>query len=338
VQQRSAPLHNKAIEVADSLAASGDSATQAAAHQVLLEAHLAMAEQIAAGDWAEKDATVEQWITRASALAEQMIERGEADVSVRLQVANSALTAGGKLSPPLDPKPWVTEAEQTVAALTNKTATDRVACEVANWRLGMTYLHAAEIEHRRGDAQASIRFGEMADATLTPLAEGRSELPDTQYTLGRLYFQIGAVHAVHHQDHEMACQWYDRSAELLLEPVPVTAIASPRQHGDALVSMGVSYWEVGQRERAFELTKQGLQLIDQAISEGLLTADSLAVAQGNFTAMARALGKATERSSGSGQRTQVAERARVNNSRRAGTRPRSRMAGRPSSSDSSRQR
>jgi tetratricopeptide (TPR) repeat protein len=335
VQRRSAPLHNKAIEVADSLAASEDQSVHAAAHRVLLESHLAMAEQISQGDWAEKDATVEQWITRASALAEQMIEREEADVTVRLQVANSALMAGGRLNPPIDPKPWVAEAEQAVAILAKTSSADRAARDVAQWRLGVTYMHAAEIEHRRGDAEAAIRFGELADSTLTPLADSRSELPDTRYMLGRMYFQIGAVHAVHHQDHELACQWYDRSADLLLEAAPVTANASPRQHADALVSMGVSYWEVGQRERAFEMTEAGLQRIDRAVAEGLLSADSLSVAQGNYSAMARALGKTPKASAGQG--TQMARRGTTNN-RQQGTRAQSRMAGRNSTSEAPRRR
>jgi tetratricopeptide (TPR) repeat protein len=115
VQQRSAPLHNKAIELADSLAVSDDPATRAVAHQVLLEAHLRMAERIAIGDWAEKDKFVGQWISRASAIAEQMIAAGEADVSLRLQVADSALAAGGRLQPPIDPKPWIAEAEQAAS-------------------------------------------------------------------------------------------------------------------------------------------------------------------------------------------------------------------------------
>jgi hypothetical protein len=55
--------------------------------------------------------------------------------------------------------------------------------------------------------------------------------------------------------------------------------------------MGVSYWEIGQREKAYDLTKSGLELIEQGISEGILSNDATLVAQGNLTAMAQALGK-----------------------------------------------
>jgi tetratricopeptide (TPR) repeat protein len=339
VQLRSVPLHNKAIEVADRLTTSDDAAVRAAANEVLLGAHLAMAERIATGDWQNKDQVVGQWISRASALAEQMIANREGDVSLRLRVAVSALTAGGRLQPPLDPKLWVAEAEQAAADYEAAIDGDTAARDMLNWQLGLAYFYAAEIQHRRGQAELAIRYGELADATLTPLAPERAEMPDTRYALGRLYFQIGAVHAVHQKDHDMACQWYDRATELLLEPVPFTTLANPGQHGDALVSMGVSYWEVGKRERAYELTEAGAQLVDQGIAEGLLAAETLAVPQGNLNAMARALGKIEQPAPAqpSAGRTQMATRQRSTNNRNAAARPQGRMANR-STGDGSTQR
>jgi tetratricopeptide (TPR) repeat protein len=290
VQQRAVPLHNKAIAMASALTKSDDADVRTAANRVLLAAHLAVAERIATGDWQNKDETVEQWISRASAIAETMIAAHQGDVSLRLQVADFALAAGGRLSPPINPEPWVAEAEGATADL-EPTLNDSSARDLLNWRLGLAYYYAAEIQHRRGESDLAIKYGELADATLTPLAEPRSDLPDTAYVLGRLYFQIGAVYAVHRQDHQQACQWYDRGADILVQDVPLTPLANPGQHGDALVSMGVSYWEVGQRDRAYELTQIGVELVQQGISDGLLAGETLSVPQGNLDAMARALGK-----------------------------------------------
>jgi tetratricopeptide (TPR) repeat protein len=334
VQERAVPLHNKAIELADRLAASEEPAVATAANQILLNAHLSIAERIAAGDWQGKSEVVGQWISRSSALAEQMIVTGQGDVSLRLQIAVSALTAGGRLQPPVDPKLWVAEAEQAAADYEATIDGDAHARDLMNWQLGMAYYYAAEIQHRRGEADLAVRYGELADATLSPLAEARADLPDTRYALGRLYFQVGAVHAVHQHDHDLACQWYDRASTLLMEPVPFTTLANPGQHGDALVSMGVSYWEVGQRERAYELTEAGVQLVEQGIAEGLIAAETLTVPQGNLNAMARALGKAelSTPQQSSGERTQVARKSRST------SRPQTRTAGRSTTNDANRRR
>jgi hypothetical protein len=109
--------------------------------------------------------------------------------------------------------------------------------------------------------------------------------------LGRLYFQIGAVHAVLRGDHAEACKWYDRAIGPLAMPTPLTPLASPGSHGDALVSMAVSYWETGDRERAYEWTAAGAELVERAVAEGLLPREALEVPKNNYLAMARALGK-----------------------------------------------
>jgi tetratricopeptide (TPR) repeat protein len=327
VQQRAVPLHNKAIQMADSLTNSDDPSVRSAAHQVLLAAHLAIAERIAMGDWQKKDQVVEEWVSRASGLAEQMIAAGEGNVTLRLRVAVSALAAGGRLSPPINPQPWIAEAEAAASEL-EPTLDDAKARDIMNWQLGLAYSYAAEIQHRRGEADLAIKYGELADATLTPLAEERAAMPDTSYVLGRLYFQLGAVHAVHKQDHDMACQWYDRASALLLQPAPLTPLVNPGQHGDALVSMGVSYWEVGQRERAYELTKSGLEVVRQGVSEGFLAAESQNVPQGNLNAMGRALGKAQLSAPASGNRAMIAQRQRSQGKRNPNARPQARMADR----------
>ncbi|MCC6491504.1 MAG: hypothetical protein IT424_00605 [Pirellulales bacterium] len=289
---RALSLYNKAIELADELAAQDSSGDERRIHRVLLEAHLGICQQIAGGDFQNKSDAVEQWLSRASALAEHMIAQGEADVSLRVTLAVKALAAGGRLNPPLDPALWVAEAEQAAAEVEPKLH-DSLALEALHWRLGQTYSVAAEIQHRRGQAELALQYGEHADAHMTPLRSRRSELPQTDYELGRVYFQIGAVHAVHRQDHDAACQWYDRAAELLLPATPAS-LAQAGQYGDSLVSMGVSYWETGNRERAYELTKAGAAMIEQGVADGVLPENSRAVPQNNLAAMTQALGVADE--------------------------------------------
>jgi len=290
VAQRAAPLHAKAIEIADELAASSDKQVSRAANQLLVDAHLAMAAMIAEGSWGEKNQIVPQWIERASALAEGMIAKDADNLPLRLQVAVGALSIATKIDPPIKPDLWIQEAIETADLLREK-SDDPLALAQVDWKLGLVYFHAARIEHRRGEPENSLRYGQLADEKLADLSKQRDELPDTGYVLGDLYFQIGAVHAVHNEDHEAACHWYDRAAELLLNPVPVTTLAVPREHGDALVSMGVSFWNTGQTERAVELTQAGADLVEQAVASGLLLSESLEVPYGNLAAMYQAQGE-----------------------------------------------
>ncbi|NOZ38930.1 MAG: hypothetical protein GXP24_01730 [Planctomycetes bacterium] len=290
VAKRAMPLHSKAIEIADRLAVDDDPLVRLPAKQLLVEAHLAVAVEISVGDWQQKDESVPQWIERASALAEALIAEDSSYLPLRLQVAVSSLAAAANLEKPINPLLWIEEAEETVTEI--KTGTlDSLAVGQYDWQLGLAYFHGAQIEHRRSKPDSAIHLGELADLQLAELAKGRDELPDTAYLLGRLYFQIGAVHAVHYEDHLTACQWYDQAADRLLNPVPVTTMAAPQQHGDALVSMGVSYWNQGNRLQAIKVTEAGVELIEQAVSSGLLEDETLQVSYSNLAAMHEAQGE-----------------------------------------------
>jgi hypothetical protein len=54
--------------------------------------------------------------------------------------------------------------------------------------------------------------------------------------------------------------------------------------------MGVSFWQVGNRERGLELTEIGTDLLSQAVRSGLVESTALTVAYGNMAAMHRELG------------------------------------------------
>ena len=290
VAKSAIPLHQKSIEIADELTSSTDRQVARAASKLLVEAHLAIALEIARGAWDEKETTVPKWIERASALAEGLIAEDKGMLKLRLQVAVSALAAAASLDKPIDPLLWIEEAEQT-AKLLRKSTEDPISRGQIDWSLGLAYFQAAQIEHRRSEPDAALRLGKLADAQLGELAKDRDQLPDTSYLMGRLYFQIGAVHAVHFEDHPEACDWYDQATDRLLNPVPVTTMATPQQHGDALVSMGVSYWQAGSHKKALQITESGVDLIEQAVKCGLLDSDSLVIPYGNLAAMYEAQGK-----------------------------------------------
>ncbi len=290
VARRAVPLHTKAIKIADGLTVSDDPEVWRPAKELLVEAHLAVAVEISSGDWQQKDESVAQWIERASALAEALISEDPAFLPMRLQVAVSSLDAAANLEEPINPLLWIEEAEETVGELKAEIL-DPLTTSQYDWQLGLAYFHGAQIEHRRSEPDSAIHLGELAEQQLSELATQYLEKPDTDFLRGRLYFQIGAVHAVHYKDHATACHWYDQAVELLLEPVAVTPLASPQQHGDALVSMGVSYWNESEAELAIEVTEAGVELIEQAVESELLGPSALKIAYGNLSAMHHAQGE-----------------------------------------------
>ena len=118
----------------------------------------------------------------------------------------------------------------------------------------------------------------------------RKPTPHRRSLLGRLYFRLGAIHAIARARPQAAVAWFDKAVPLLDTRLPDEAAADLGRHGETFVSMGVSYWEVGQREKAVELTEKGIAWMEQAVKQGTLDRSALAVPYDNLAAMHRKLG------------------------------------------------
>ena len=161
------------------------------------------------------------------------------------------------------------------------------------WELGMAYLNALRVEHVRRETQTALRYGEQAVDNLAAGAASRQAVHSSEQLVGQLYFQMGAVHAVHQLDHVKAAQWYDKAEPLLTGTRPASELYAPRREGEMLVSMGVTYWQLGEQDRALELTQNGVNLVEAAVEHGILAKSALAVPYGNLATMYQKVGENT---------------------------------------------
>jgi len=290
IASKAIAFENRSIALADSLATSKNIKERRAAKQVLIEAHLAVARQIAKQDFENKLASVSQWIARASGLAEDMIEHDGGSLELRLLVARESLEALANFKPTKDPGPFVSEAEETATTLTSDCSDDMWRRRI-QWELGQSYFQAVRIEHLRLQPASALRYGQLAIENLAEGAAKRQAVYDSEQLVGKLYFHIGVVHAVQKQDHRAAAQWYDKAMPLLTAPRPASTLLAPHHDGEELVSMGVTYWQIGEKDHAIDLTLNGAELVEKAVDSGMLSKKSLAVPYGNLATMYEQLGE-----------------------------------------------
>ena len=293
IAAKAIPFHTKAIEIADKLATSENVKERHAAKQLLVEAHLAIAEEIARQSFNNKVEALSLWIGRASGLAEDFIANDGGSVELRLKVAQSALAALASFKPTLDPAPWVAEAEEAAQA---------AVCPIG--RQAVAAARAMGIGHRVSTTRCGSSIcGSRPIRAIALWAGGdrepgrgrssRQAVHSSEQLVGQLYFHMGAVYAVHQQDHAKAASGTTRRCRCSTGPRPVSELYSPRREGEVLVSMGVTYWQLGQQGRALELTQSGANLIELAVEDGILAKSALAVPYGNLAAMYEQMGEAT---------------------------------------------
>ena len=281
--------HMAAIKTADPLSVDRHPAIRLAAKEVLIDAHLGAANDIAWGGWSQKGKAVAKWSQRAAAFAEELITNDGGTEELRFRVATRSLAAFVGVNGKLDPRQYAKEAARVGDELIGRT-TDPLQKRQLQCDLGMAMFNAMQVAQARKDNALALEYGKKTAGYMETAIEQGLDNPISNYLLGRLYFRIGAIHALAKKDHAAAISWFDKSVPLLGRPIPADSKNELGRHGETFVSMGVSYWATGEKKKALELTKVGLALMKEAVEVRLLRKSALAVPYQNLAAMHHSLG------------------------------------------------
>jgi tetratricopeptide (TPR) repeat protein len=284
--------HSRAIRLAESIIEDPTASIRRDAKQTLIEAHLAVAEDIAWGEFQAKEAAAGRWLAKAESLAKQAVMEDGLSPYVILEVYERGLAACVGTPGCVDPLDWAERLQRTTTAAL-KDCQDPLMRRQIQFNAGLGLYDALQALHARGDIDNALRFGHQAVEMIQAGRLGRDETPTDAYRFGRLYFRIGSLYAVTKNDHKQACEWFDRAAPLLETPLPDSAAADRGRQGETLVSMGISYWNVGKRDRGLHLTDVGSRYMQRAVSEGMLNPTAMGVAYSNLAVMHDGLGDQT---------------------------------------------
>ncbi len=280
--------HMRAVKTADSLTRDPHPAVRLIAKEVLVDAHLGAAHDIAWGNWKQKEKAVDRWLSRANRCADDLIENEAATEEHRFRVATRALAACVGVRGGLDCTGWTNVAVRSGRKLLDGCRDPHRKAQL-EWDLGMALYDALQVCQMREDQTGALKYGKQAVVYLTMTDDG-SRTATAGYLLGRLYFRLGAIHAVTDDNHDDAIVWFEKALPLLRRPIPEEAMPDLGRHGETFVSMGVSYWEAGQRDKALELTQTGVDLMQRAVRLGYLDESALSVPYNNLASMHRKIG------------------------------------------------
>ncbi|HEY2761257.1 MAG TPA: hypothetical protein VGI75_10950, partial [Pirellulales bacterium] len=281
--------HTAAIKIADPLSIDKHLAVRRNAKLLLVDAHLAVANDIACGYWQQKEKIVPKWLERARAYAEDCIAHEDAEPALRLHLAQGALAACAGAEGKVDSVPWARMALQAGKPLI-AVAQDPWTKLAIQWQLGVALADGLVADELRGAVQHSLPNTSLTISYLEAGAKGRAETPQDVFRIGWLYYHMGALHAVQHNDHKTAVVWYEKAFPLLDRPIPPTLRNQQGHYGEWLVSMGISYWEEGNKNFALQVTDAGAQHVQEAIHRKLMDENAMAIPYGNLAFMHEALG------------------------------------------------
>ncbi|MEI8374455.1 MAG: hypothetical protein WCJ35_16650 [Planctomycetota bacterium] len=303
-QKQAMQLHTQALQAAEALIPDKHPAIRIAAKEVLLDAHLGALHDITWGAWREKERSAENWIVKATEIAQNLIKAEGGSDEYLFRVSTRALSADVGLQGKLDPAKWAKEVVRSGEVLISGAPEAGRKAEL-QWQVAMSLYDAMQVYQMRSNQDEALRHGELAIRYLEKSGR-QNNSPSAAYLLGRTYFRMGAVHANNRQDHRTAVSWFEKAVPLLGKSPPQEAMIDIGRLGDSFVSMGVSYWSTGQRKKAVALTTHGADLIEEAVRNGTYDRSVLAIPYTNLAAMNRELGD----SAGAARMLELAEKAK----------------------------
>jgi tetratricopeptide (TPR) repeat protein len=255
--------------------------------QIAVEAYLAVAEDLAAGNWRRREESFAQWISHAERVVESLAATDSKEdwrFHVRRRALEAAAASGGKIEPASFAAAAMEFGSRMIAAVPDPHR--RAELQAA---LGESLLESSQAMMIAGQHAAGRNY--IFDAQrLLEAAKGQHATPRTEHLLGRAYFFRGLDKAVGEGDHAAAAEWYARAAPLLDRPIPLGRLTDSGAHGQRLVTMSVSLWQAEQREQAISLTEKGLRYIQEAVDRAELERTALAAPLANLAHMNRLLG------------------------------------------------
>jgi len=285
------PDHQAAVEhfaetirKASPLLAKRSPTMQAAAREVLLDAHLGTALAIAKGTWQQKSRVIPKWISRSETLVAEFKDGDREKMILELQLCRGALAASAASTEAIEPLPWVKRLLD-VREKMGDSITDPWRRRQIDWETGQGLGDALLAAQKRGDATDMLDNATLTAAYLDRGAEQRELTGAERRSFGELLFRIGIMHSLQRGDHATAVTWFDRVIPLWEEGDAIPTDPDPGKTGESYVSMAISYWQVERREDALALSRRGVDLMVAAVDRDLLDERALAVAYGNLSTM-----------------------------------------------------
>ncbi len=297
-------FHSEANQRARELLKSSELAEQFGALELMVNAHLAIAHDIAYGEYTaeEQNRAVPKWIELSWKFTAHLLANNYHDQALGLDVCRSSLELLKKLGKSVPLEVWEERITQQTASVLQLKGTSTEFMDHMRWQQAMALYHATIIARQGKDGNRVQQLGLAAyqlfrgPLTATTKTNHWDSIPTKAAMIG-LCYTLGSVEAIDNLDHVKAIQWYGQALQYLDTPniQQFAAEHSTNQaiglgwHGERLVSMGLSYWSTGNKTQGLRLTQQGIAWIETAVRDHGFPNHHLKIPYSNLAVMTKSL-------------------------------------------------
>ena len=297
-------FHSEANHRARGLLKSTELAEQFGALELMVNAHLAIAHDIAYGEYTteEKHRSVPKWIELSWKFTAHLLANKYHDRALGLDVCRTSLNLLKKLDKNVPLEAWEDRITQQAANVKQLNGTSKEFLDHMRWQQAMALYHATIIARQGKDGDRVQQLGlaayQLFREPLTAMTKtGHWDSTPTNAAMIGLCYTLGSVEAIDNLDHAKAVQWYGQALQYLENP-KIQQFAAEHSinqstglgwQGERLVSMGLSYWSTGNKTQGLRLTQRGIAWIETAVRDYGFPSHHLKIPYSNLAVMTKSL-------------------------------------------------
>ena len=297
-------FHSEANQRARGLLQSTELAEQFGALELMVNAHLAIAHDIAYGEYTieEKNRAVPKWIELSWKFTAHLLANKYHDRALGLDVCRTSLDLLKKLGKTVPLEVWEDRITQQAASVKQLKGASKEFLDHMRWQQAMALYHATIIARQGKDGNRVQQLGlaayQLFRGPLTAMTKtGHWDSTPTNAAMIGLCYTLGSVEAIDNLDHAKAVQWYGQALQYLetpnIQPFAVEHSISQSHglgwQGERLVSMGLSYWSTGNKTQGLRLTQRGIAWIETAVRDHGFPNQHLKIPYSNLAVMTKSL-------------------------------------------------
>ena len=294
--------HIAAIETVKPLSTSKNPTMRQQAKLVQMNAFLAGALDFSISNWPNKEENIPQWLAGAEKLAMNLVIDENMMRECLLELATKAISVHANCPELPGLEKWIDQLEAVAEEIISQ-ADDNFTIRKVENQYATALYDVVQIYHFKGNSPMEMQYAMKVVQIFERNFNDFNDI-DSMYRLANLYYQIGTLEASGQavrppvkpdkKAYARAAGWFAKAIPLFQQ---IEASLDENEQpflGEMYVSIGATYWTLGEKDYALRITEYGVEKLEEAVAGNLYSEKNLATPYKNLSTMYEALGRTDE--------------------------------------------
>ena len=291
--------HIAAIDTVKPQCTSKNPTMRQQAKLVQMNAFIAGAMDYSISNWPNKEETIPQWLAGAETLAKNLVIEENMMPEYLMELATKAISVYANCPDLPGLEKWIDQLESVTEEIISQADDDFTVRKIEN-QYALAVYDAVQIYHYKGNSMLEMQYAVKATQMFERNLNNADDV-ENMYRLANLYYQIGMLEASGQtgrtlvkpdkKSYTRAAGWFAKAIPLFQQIEESLDEYEQPFLGEMYVSIGATYWTLGEKDYALQITEYGVEKLEDAVVGNLYPEKNLARPYKNLSQMYGDMGR-----------------------------------------------